>query len=85
MRDWVGQDHKLRAVLENDQQRAKVRRNVGKGGRAVQHPELDTALLDWVCNQNRRGLVVMDRYLQAKALRIAASLGIEGFKVFKNF
>lgn len=62
----------------------EVRRLSG-GGCKSPYVDIDQKLYAWVMEQNQKGLVVKDKYLTCKALRIAAELDVQGFSASKGY
>eukprot|EP01022_Parablepharisma_sp_SALTPOND_P000666 TRINITY_DN1039_c1_g1_i1.p1 TRINITY_DN1039_c1_g1~~TRINITY_DN1039_c1_g1_i1.p1 ORF type:complete len:633 (+),score=65.21 TRINITY_DN1039_c1_g1_i1:444-2342(+) len=59
--------------------------NKKRGGKKIQHPELEEALYNWFIFQRARKIPVTDKLLQSAALKIAKELRIENFKASMGF
>eukprot|EP00270_Netrium_digitus_P017526 TRINITY_DN644_c0_g1_i1.p1 TRINITY_DN644_c0_g1~~TRINITY_DN644_c0_g1_i1.p1 ORF type:complete len:154 (+),score=11.21 TRINITY_DN644_c0_g1_i1:74-535(+) len=67
IRSWYAQREDLSNLLRSPEKQAcKIRRLAG-GGRPCSYPEVDRKLLEWVTDQNAKGLRMTDKYLQMQA------------------
>jgi len=62
-----------------------VRRLNGGGVKSPYADMIDHKLYTWVKEENKKGLVVKDKYLMYKSLSIAVELDIEGFTASKGY
>ncbi len=87
IREWKEDREKFEAVLKAHDKSIKRVRRVGNAGPKTPFQAVETQLLQWTKEQNEKGLIVKDKYLKAKSLKIARALniGVEQFKASEGF
>lgn len=74
VKNWFRDKEKLKLAITNPDILTRTRRRLPGAGRRTPFDSLDQALMEWVHEQNDKGFVVKDKYVQAKALAIRDEL-----------